>query len=339
MPKFYNDFIFDEEIFSHIWQTAPDPVFTAMLQSGAIVSDATISAQVQNGGSKFTLPFYDVLDPTGELNYDGVNDLTTTGYSSDKQSGTMWHRMRGWALNSFVATITGDDPWQALGAQIGVWRNKQKQRRLIGILNAILGVTGNAEWDKHKTNLATTTSAVGDANKVNVDTINNAITAANGDHKSLYSMAIMHSAVANRLANLQLLEYWKGTDANGIQRPMNIASINGLTVVIDDGVPVAASANAPGQSEYTTFILGNGVIRHADVPTDNPSTRARDEEKFGGVDKLYIRYGEAMHPNGFNWKGNPATDSPTDAELFASANWEVKFNPKAIPIARLITNG
>lgn len=339
MPKFYNDFIFDEEIFSHIWQTAPDPVFTAMLQSGAIVSDALITAQVQNGGYKFTLPFYDVLDPSGEQNYDGVENLVPTGYSSNKQSGTMWHRMRGWALNSFVATITGDDPWQALGAQIGVWRNKQKQRRLIGILNAILGIPGNAEWDKHKTNLATATGTVGDANKVNVDTINNAITQANGDHKSLYSMAVMHSAVANRLSNLQLLEYWKGTDANGIQRPMNIASINGLTVIIDDGVPVAASASAAGHSEYTTFLLGDGVIRYADVPTDHPSTKARDEEKAGGVDKLYIRYGESMHPNGFNWKGDPESDSPKDVELFKPENWEVKFNPKAIPIARLITNG
>ena len=35
-----------------------------------------------------------------------------------------------------------------------------------------------------------------------------------------------------------LLEYWKYTDANGMQRPTNMASWNGRTVLIDDDVPV-----------------------------------------------------------------------------------------------------
>ena len=33
------------------------------------------------------------------------------------------------------------------------------------------------------------------------------------------------------------------------------------------------------------------------------------------------------------------TNSPTDAQLEAPANWVLKFAPKEIPIARLITNG
>ena len=41
----------------------------------------------------------------------------------------------------------------------------------------------------------------------------------------------MHSQVATNLENLQLLEYLKYTDANGIQRDLTLATLNGRTVI------------------------------------------------------------------------------------------------------------
>jgi hypothetical protein len=154
----------------------------------------------------------------------------------------------------------------------------------------------------------------------------------------------MHSNVAKTLENLQLLEFWKQTDANGIQRPMALGSANGYTVIVDDGVPVEKVGGDGANkdlSKYTTYLFGNGVIRTARGRVDVPVETVREAKKNGGQDELITRMRETIHPNGFSFKIPTSgwTESPTDAQLFAKANWDIKFDPKALPIARLITNG
>lgn len=83
-------------------------------------------------------------------------------------------------------------------------------------------------------------SATAEARVIGATDLNDLATQAMGDHKSSFALAIMHSNVAKTLENMELLEFWKYTDANGIQRPLNLASTNGYTVIVDDGVPVKA---------------------------------------------------------------------------------------------------
>ena len=67
-------------------------------------------------------------------------------------------------------------------------------------------------------------------------------------------MAIMHSVVATTLENLQILEYRKQTDAEGIQRTVALADWNGRSVMIDDDVPTEVTYSGAGV--YTVEIGG-----------------------------------------------------------------------------------
>ena len=125
---------------------------------------------------------------------------------------------------------------------------------------------------------------------------------------------------------------------------MNIASANGYTVIVDDGVPctaVGGSGDNKDLKKYTTYLFGRGVIRTARGRVDVPVETNRDPKKNGGQDELITRMRETIHPNGFSFAVPKSgwTESPTDAQLFATANWSIKFDPKAIPMARLITIG
>lgn len=335
---------FDEELFLQMYAEAPDPYLTAMIDSGAVVSDPVIAGMIQNNGNIYTIPFYDVLDGDDQ-NYDGQTDITVSETSGGFQTGVVYGRAKGFFARNFTAELSGADPMGHIVRSTARYWQKKRQTRLIGILGGVFGITGasgNAKkWTSHTLDLSSSTAT---ARAIEETDLNDLATEACGDHKDQFSLVIMHSNVAKTLENKQLLEYWKYTDANGIQRRMNIASVNGYTAIIDDGVPCAAVGGDGANKDlkqYTTYLLGNGVIRTAKGRVDVPVETNRDAKKNGGQDELITRMRETMHPNGFSFKvpSSGWTQSPTDAQLFATANWEIKHDPKAIPMARLITNG
>lgn len=336
---------FDEELFLQMWNEAPDPYLTAMIESGAVVEDSTIASLIQNSGNIYTIPFYNTLDGEDQ-NYDGQTDITVTEVGGGSQTGVVYGRAKGFFARNFTAELSGADPMGHIVASIARYWQKRRQMRMIGISDAIFGITaasGHAKkWNEtHTLDLCSTTA---EANKIKETDLNDLATEACGDHKDQFGLVIMHSNVARTLENLQLLEFWKYTDANGIQRPMNIGSMNGHTVIVDDSVPctdVGGEGANKDLKQYTTYLFGNGIIRTAKGRVDVPVETVREAKKNGGQDELITRMRETLHPNGFSFKIPTSgwTESPTDAQLFATANWNIKFDPKALPIARLLTNG
>lgn len=336
---------FDDELFLEMWREAPDPYLTAMIESGAVVEDSTIAGMIQGRGNIYTIPFYNTLDGDDQ-NYDGQTDITVEEVGGGSQTGVVYGRAKGFFARNFTAELSGADPMGHIISTISRYWQKRRQMRLIGITDAIFGITGSSGhakgWSENHT--LDLSSATATPRKIAETDLNDLATQACGDHKEAFGLAVMHSNVAKTLENLQLLEYWKQTDSNGIQRPMGLASVNGYTVIIDDGVPcvaVGGSGDNKDLKKYTTYLFGQGVIRTAKGRVDVPVETVREAKKNGGQDELITRMRETLHPNGFSFKipSSGWTESPTDAQLFAKANWEIKFDPKALPIARLITNG
>lgn len=340
MPGTFLNFPFDEELFLMQWQAAQDPVITALLDSGALVEDATIRGIIRNGSNLYTIPFYNVLGGE-EDNYDGATDITETEHSGSYQSGVVYGRAHSWMDRDFVHDFnSGADPMRSIVAQTSHFWAKKKQARMVKILTAVFGITGNNKWDLHTLNIASSTSTASDANKVDAASAADAMQQANGDNAGVYSMAVMHSKVAANLAKQQLLQYRKYTDPMGIERTVNIADWNGLTVIVDDGVPATASKNATGEMDYTTYLFGRGALLGASAPVKTPVETGRERKKYGGYDYLINRLRETIHPNGFSWTMDMAsTSSPTDANLGNTSNWKLVADPKLVPMARLITNG
>lgn len=342
----YLNFHFDPELFLLNWQNTPDLTLTALYDSGAVQENAQIASLIANGGDFYTIPFYDVLGGT-PVNYDGATNITATEHSGIAQNGVVYGRANAWKARQFIRDFnSGADPMQSITAQVAKFWQKRRQAILLKILDGVFSVaddeTDNWDaWQLHTTNLATTTTSAAAANRIAATTVGDAIQKAVGDNADAFGMAIMHSAVANALAKLDLLEYRKYTDANGIQRPLRIADINGMAVIIDDGVPVKASSSATGEKEYTTYLFGSGAIQHANAPVSMPYEEKRDALANGGEDYLITRVRETLHPNGFSFvlPGSGYTHSPTDEQLAAAANWRLVGDPKGIAMARIITNG
>lgn len=337
----YLNFPFDEEVFLYQWNSLKDTTTEAMLNSGAVVDDATVAGLIANGSDTYTMPFYNALSGTPD-NYDGQTNITASAPTGTAMSGIVYGRAHGFTSRDFIADFnSGADPMAVITSKVAKWWRTYEQSVLLGELNAVFGITGNADWTKHTFDVTATGSTVADANLIDETSIADAMQLACGDMASQFSLAIMHSKVANRLAKLQLLNYRKYTDPMGIERQLPIADINGLTVIVDDAVGVTASTSVTGAYEYDTFLMGTGAVRRASAPVERPVEVARDAATNGGQDTLYTRIRKTLMPYGFSYTKPTTgyTSSPTDAQLFATANWSIVENPKAIALAKIRTNG
>lgn len=339
MPTFLG-YPYDPELFDYNWSQVKDPTLTAMFESGAVVQDSEIANLISKGSNTYTLPFHNVLGGT-EDNYDGQTNITATVPDGGAQSGIVYGRAHGWTEKDFVRDFnSGADPMHQIVTQVDKYWQKRRQERMIGILGAVFGIS-STDWNKHKTDISSANTTVASTNQIGPATFNDAITDALGDNRGMFSLAIMHSQVASALEKLNLLQFRTYTDANGMTRKLNIADCNGLAVIVDDGAPVTAATSSVA-AKYTTYLLGNGVLRFAKAPVDRPSELERSAATNGGQTTLYTRLRETIHPYGFSFTMPSAATSvsPTNAQLFATANWSIPtgIDVKNIPMAQIISN-
>lgn len=344
------NFPYDAEIFNYQWKTTPDLILTSMLESGAVARDSEIAQMISNGSNYFTVPYYNTLGGTEQV-YNGVDDMTTDSLTGGTYSGVVFGRMKAWDAVSFIKDFnSGADPMQQIVAGVAQYWQKARQTRLIAILTALFGIVKDGDhtqaqgiydaWALHITDIATDGATTTDANRISETTINDACVKANGDNAGEYSLVIAHSVVANRLANLQLLNFSKYTDANGIERALPIGQINGMTLIVNDNVPKSASISDTDEFEYTTYILGNGCIRYAEAPVAVPSEMDRNPATNGGMDMIYTRLRECIAPYGFSFTGSVTADvGIPDATLTASASWDLAMPAKNIFMTKVVTNG
>lgn len=337
----YLGYPFDPELFLYMWEQEKDPVKTAIIDSPAVVQNANIASLISKGSDIYTLPIYNIIGGTPD-NYDGATDITTDATTGKSQTGVVFGRAHGWTENQFVRDYnSGADPMAQIVSQVDKYWRKYDQRVLLGLINAaFVCADKDTEFAKHTTNLASADTTVADKNKIGETTIGEALVNAVGDAADQFSLAFMHSKVANRLAALNVLEFLKYTDAQGIERQLNIGQCNGITVIVDDGVPVTKATDSAA-ANYTTYVLGAGSIFTADAPVTNPVEVDRKAEKNGGENILYTRRRKTLHVNGFSFTKPTSgyTASPTDAQLFDAKNWSLVANPKNTALCKIVTNG
>lgn len=337
--------IFNAEAFGKYVETIPKANKNALLKSGALVQSSAIKNLLGSQTTSFygTTPMFGRID--GEaLNYDGNTDITATSTDSYSRSVIAIGRAKAWTEKDFSVDITaGVDFISEVGKQVAGYWDDVNTEILYNVLTGIFSMTGakNLEFVNNHTHDITAETV----KTVDATTLNTAIQKASGDQKSKFTMVLMHSVVATNLENLNLLNYLKYTDSQGIQRDLAMGTWNGKTVIIDDGLPAEVTDEG---TKYTTYVLGNGAIEYADLGVDTPFEMDRDPAKYGGMDTLYSRERICYAPYGFSFtKKSVNSLSPTNSELSNGANWELVknvddskvINHKLIPIARIVSLG
>ena len=341
----------NSNVFQKYMQKVPNTKENALIKNGLYDNKPNMTARLRDevGGNYFTEPIKGLLD--GQVqNYDGVENVEFSSRDTFEQGKIIIGRMKGWEEKDFSTELTGVDWMAGMASEVKEYYDAVDQADILAILQGIFAMEdeiGAQFVEKH------TTVVDGE---IEATTMNSALQKASGDKKKQFKIAFMHSAVATNLENLNLLEYLKYTDAQGITRDLTIATYNGKLVVIDDDMPVEEVAETSdgagdGYTAYTTYVMAEKFFEYDNVGVKVPNEMVRDAVTNGGIDKLVTRQRKLFAPKYISFtKANMASYSPTNAELADGTNWVIVNNGKSgeeakyisdkmIPLARIITKG
>lgn len=342
----FNSKTFNAEAFGKYMERIPDTKKQELLRAGVFTGDKNISDTfaTQTGQHYAVIPMKGLIGGT-PLNYDGKTDITAETTKTYTQGVVALGRAMAWYEEDFSYDITGGVDFMGnVASQVAVYWSNVYQSILLSILKGVFA-TKDKEFASHTYDISDKT---GDESKVGATTLNSATAQACGDNKNKFDIVIMHSVVATNLENLQVLTNFKVNDANGMQRDVSLASWNGRTVFIDDSMPMEkVTGGSTGQDtyKYTTYILGRGAFKFADLVVKVPNEMFRNPLVHGGKDQLITRRRFVIAPFGFSFTKTD-TVSPSDKELEKGENWALvkstdgdKIDVKAIPIARIVSKG
>lgn len=338
--------IFNAEVFDAYAKTVPNLRVNELIKAKVFV-DRTNDYKMkfaEQGGSNYIVETIKARIGGSALNYDGATNITATNRDTYSQGKVVVGRAKAWGEKDFSTDITGGVGFEPALNEIAEYWDDVDQDTLLSILKGIFAMTGNGNTpfvNNHTNDISAGDSATG-ADKIGVTTLNTTIQKALGDKKSKFAMAIMHSAVATNLENLNLLQYLKYTDANGVQRDLGLATLNGRLVLVDDTMPYDSVT-----SKYTTYVLGEGAFEYCNAGAKVPYELHRDPMTNGGETQIISRQRKMFAPLGISFAPASIPVSPTTANLEDGASWKVARNAadstsyphKAIAIARIISKG
>lgn len=299
--------IFNGEVFQKYVDRVPNLKLNELLKSRAIVSRQDLAGAMadQVGGNYITTPLKGLISGSVPLNYDGVTDITSQTTQTFSHSRVVAGRAQAWTEKDFSYDITGGvDFMENVAQQVAEYWDEVDQATIVAILTGVFSMSdteGARFVSTHTHDITAIQNSNGDTGYMDGTTVNTAIQKACGDHKSKFSLAIMHSAVATNLENLRILTYMLYNDENGMQRETGMATLNGKLVIVDDSMPVmedqstatfsatSDTAVTAGKTYYTrTGTSGNYVYTVVTNPVD--SAIATYYEKTGNGDPIYVTY-------------------------------------------------
>ena len=334
----FRDKIFNENVFEKYLRTLPSTKENSLIKNGlfTVVNKYKSKMSEQAGGYFVTEPIKGRIggDP---VNYDGQTDI---GEGSErptyKQTKICYGRANIWGEYDFATEVTGEN-FMAEAQEVKDYWDGERQKTVLSILKGIFSMTGGVN-EQFVTNHTYEVEG-----NLEADSLNRASQKALGDKKQALQVMFTHSAVSTNLEGLNLINFLKYTDADGIEQDLTIGTYNGKLVIVDDDMPVAEGED--GVTLYTSYVFKKGFFEFEDLGVVKASEVVRDAKAKGGKNELISRIREMIVPYLISYKETSKV-SPMNEDFEKGANWELvndgngKYvEPKLIPVVRIISRG
>ena len=294
--EIYRGKIFNEEVFEKYTKTLPSTKENSLIKNGlfTVVNKYKAKLTDQTGGYFIVEPIKGRLGGTPS-NYDGSTNIEKgTERTTFQQGKIAYGRAKAWGEYDFAADITGTN-FKAEAQEVKDYWDEQRQGTVLAILKGIFGMSGGVNGEFVANHTYDISEAGSGSDTLSADAMNRAAQKALGDKKANLDIIFMHSVVSTNLEGLNLINFLKYTDANGIERDLTIGTFNGRLVIVDDevqelnGYDEATSATS-GALKVVSSSPTDGQIKLTDVQASDfyPADVAANDYVVAA--KKYVSY-------------------------------------------------
>lgn len=314
-----------------------DPEMTAFFQSGIVRRTPLFDSLASAAGKTAELPFWNDIDPTSEANISSDNPATIAAAEKITQGEQITRKAmlnKGWSASDLASELAmGPNAMQHMRNRSDAYWTRQWQKRLIASADGVLAdnVANDAGDMVH--DVASETIA-GQSASTRFSRGNFTAAAFTlGDAFENTGAIAVHSSIYKQMVDGDDIDFIP--DSKG---KMTIPTFMGKRVIVDDGMTVTAGST--DGFKYTTVLFGEGAFGWGEGAPNVPVEVEREASQGngGGVETLWTRKTQIIHPAGFQSTGTPAGDSFTLAELRLATSWDRVVVRKNTPLAYLITN-
>lgn len=319
-----SDVIVPEQFTAYVAENTAEK--SALRQSGIIVPNSEMAAQLKAGADSYHVPYWKDLgdDEADIVSDDPAVNSTPRKLGSGKQIIRKSFLHASWSAMNLASELSGDDALKHIQERAVAYWDRQMQRRLIASLNGVLADNEANDSGDMVHDISSLTGAAANFGAAAVIDTAGTLGDAMGD---LVAVA-MHSATYKAALKNDLIQTVQDSQGGFIQ------TFRGMAIVVDDMMPVASGV-------YTSVLFGPGAFGYAvTAPRIAPGTEVENLPSAGnggGQQVLHSRVNISMHPLGYSWKeASVAAESPTLAELATAGNWDrVASDRKHVPLAFL----
>lgn len=308
---------------------------TAIIRSGAVSIDGTLTANLAGEGSIFNVrSFKDLQNDAENVSSDVAGTLSSPNkIQSATEVQVRMSRNNSWASMDLVTDLISKDPMQAIASRVSDYWTRRLQLAFVNVTKGILAsndaapagssthIQGDMTFD------ASGSAFVAGVTNFTAESFVDATTTM-GDSLNSLTMIMVHSIVYGRMIKNNLIDFV--ADSTG---STNVPTFMGRTVIVDDGMPFTNGVFDSWLFGSEAFLMG---MAQPKVPTE--IYRLPAAGNGAGMETLFNRVEWAIHPSGYAYIPGYTVGGPTNATMATAATWQRVFpERKQIRIARLKT--
>jgi hypothetical protein len=282
--------------------------------SGIVQPVQDLNGFVSDGGNTINMPYWKDLTGESEVISATGTALSVNPITTAQDQAVVMARGKAWGVNELAAALSGSDPASVIGDLVAAWWARDMQRTVKSILT---GVFASASMAGNVHDISGVANGQGITAVGYLDAIQRL-----GDAKDKVAAVLIHSAVENQLAKLNLIDYVTFSDSQ-----VRVPFLMGKRVIVDDGLTVTGSG---ATAVYDTILFGQGAIGYADGTGTKLTQVETDRDALAGEDYLINRRHFILHPRGVRYMGAAVGGGPDNTTLATGASWERVYDNKSI---------
>lgn len=289
-----------------------------LVQSGILTPDTTLAGQLTQPGTTITVPFINDLDDGDPDVWQDTANITVSNLTSGKQIAQKFYQAKAFGYTDQSQLISGAPIYQTIVNRFSNYWLAQDSKMLLSTLSGIFGVSKIQNTKLFDATAKTPTEANFSAKGFI------GASALMGDiaDQTLTAIAVNSATYAQMKAN-GLIDTIQQQNA-----ATPFGTYNGLTIVVDDQIPVDLSDKS--KPTTTSYIFGRGSVAYSQ--TLYASAQKREELVNGGQTDVVQKRVGTIHVIGTSIKSPVANASLKD--FAKSSNWEVVdgIDPRTIKV-------